>query len=269
MTELYHTIEDIRSEFEVDDSGKVWATARGTARLAGTSASNLLDNRRGLFLRLKEAVNENGEVIDKNFTECLKPFAGFDYWTIGKVPDSLVYAIVCYYAWESKATNETAKRVAMAMGSVGVRTWMHRELGWKDESDEGLIGKILSKQTENQERIIQRITAIESTIAARLSAEHHHPGIGNVVDSLATTHLLVPAGLKEPFTAREYVRIVHNHELTTSESMSLGRFAADSFTSFNLQKPDKYHGNKRVYYFKDLHAWNVVYQSWLESQATD
>ncbi len=121
---LVHLPEDIRSEFEVDSDGKVFAKSiRAVARLAGVSVS---------------ALNDSGRLLDKllttkNLPDCLKPFAGFDWKVTTKIPDLLIAGIVEYYAFYSSASNETARRVYRAMATVGIRAYFQQELGWKPQ----------------------------------------------------------------------------------------------------------------------------------------
>lgn len=259
MNSLYQLPSDIREEFTVEDDGKVWASARATARLAGINVSSLIDNRHGLLRKLKHAAPK--DVVTKVIGEHLEPFIGFDYWLSGKIPDVLVSALVAYYAYESKNANEHAKQVAGAMQAVGTRTWFKQVLGYtlKQPETNPEILKVLSD-------INQRLSGVENSLVARIVAENHHLGIANIVQNLATKNLLPPAGLSEPFTAREYALIVHGRDLCTSESISLGRFASDVFTAIDQKIPDKAPNNRRLYYHRDPVAWETIYATWLANR---
>lgn len=279
MTNLvYQLPQDIRDEFSIDENGQVWATAIATARLAGVNDSALNNKKYGLLFKLATATNQ--EAINL-LPECLKPFAGFDYWSSIKIPDTVVSAIVHYYAYESKqASNPQARRVAMAMAGVGFRAWARRELGWgsggselarrKDDFKKGLgddkfdiqslANAVAASVSADMRQITKRLIAIESVVGAK----NHYAGIAEIVNNLANkSHILPPPDLAEPFTAREYAMVVHGFDLNKSEITSLGRFASDAFAAINAGRPDQDKQNLRLYYHRDFAAWEVVFQSWL------
>lgn len=49
------------------------------------------------------------------------------------IPDT-AFAVICeYYAFEAgKRCTEQAKLVYRAFATIGIRTWIQRELGWSD-----------------------------------------------------------------------------------------------------------------------------------------
>lgn len=110
--------EDIRNEFQADSDGKVYAKSiRAIARLAGVDHKSVL--------ALLERVKNGGEVTT---SETLQTLTGVDFQVgnseIIRIPDIAVASIITYYAYESKAANDTAKRVALAFSSIGFRTYM-------------------------------------------------------------------------------------------------------------------------------------------------
>ncbi len=80
MSTIFHLPINIRSEFDVDDDGKTYASQSATSRLCGVSQS---------------AINQLLEklAISKPISKPLLPFAGIDYRAISKLPDLLVIAI--------------------------------------------------------------------------------------------------------------------------------------------------------------------------------
>lgn len=260
MSELYQLPADIRNEFTVDADGKIWASARATARLAGIDHTSLIKKPGGLLTRL---------LVGKTLPECLKPFLGFDYWAVGKIPDILVSAIVTYYAYEANVTNNQAKKVASAMQAVGFRVFFQTGLGLEKPTDQEALHKALKQVLENQviqsQYFNERISSVEEGIKARLAAEYHYSGVGEIInDLIAPVKLLPPSELTEPFTMKEYTQIVHNVALTKSESISLGRFTVDAYSAINLQKPEFNAGtNKFEYRHRDLIALKVIFQTWL------
>lgn len=265
MSELYQLPTDIRNEFTVDADGKVWASARATARLAGVSSSALCDSRHGLLTRLKKADNQ---VIAKNLASCLKPFAGFDFGVVAKIPDILVSAIVTYYAYEANVTNDQAKRVASTMQAVGFRVFFQTGLGLdKPISQDDIhqaLKQVIQNQLEQNRYFNQQIDSIKEGVKVRLDAEAYYPNVGEIVDDLMSpVKLLPPAELKEPFTLREYIDIVQCIKLSKSECISLGRFVVDGYSTLNARKPNKHqHNYNFVYYYRDITALKIMWQTW-------
>jgi hypothetical protein len=104
--------EDIRNEFVVDNDGKVFAKSINTvARLAGVT---------------KDTIVRGGDFHNKELAEKLTN-QGFTPATSAKgekMPDIVAALIITYYAYESKAANDTARKVALAFSSIGFRTYM-------------------------------------------------------------------------------------------------------------------------------------------------
>lgn len=155
---IHMLAEDIKSEFEVDEQGRVFAkSVRAIARLAHTTPSNLLhdrDRETGLFAKL---------LMGKGLSKPLEPFAGFDYRVVGKVPDLLVAAIIKHYAYYAKNTNEVAKDNDMAMSAIGVRTWFQQQLGWKPPvKDHSKRIKKYQKEGKDDAWIQERVEGIDT-----------------------------------------------------------------------------------------------------------
>jgi phage antirepressor YoqD-like protein len=121
--------DDFCAEFEVDNTGKVFAKSlAAVARLAGITPKSLFDikdgKEYGVFAKIKN-------VGRKQLPDSLKPISGFVYTPGEKIPDFIVSAIVKYYAWEAFAKNNTARSIDSAMSAVGHRTWLQHKLGYK------------------------------------------------------------------------------------------------------------------------------------------
>jgi hypothetical protein len=112
-------IQAFASELGIDSDGNTgYMGVLSIAALCGVSKQALLDTRPnsfGLFARIRSG---------KNLPECLKPFAGFDYWRSGKVPDSLVAAIVYYYAIESRNPSKKAKQVLQLLVGKSIKDFI-------------------------------------------------------------------------------------------------------------------------------------------------
>ena len=124
LDRIFNLGDDIKSEFYVDTDGRVFAKSiRAIARLAGVSpesVSNLLE-------KVSKAVSST------DLPKSLEPLRGMTFSVSSAIPDFAVACIVNYFAWESKAANDTAKITATAMSSVGVRAWFQQQLGYEDK----------------------------------------------------------------------------------------------------------------------------------------
>lgn len=120
MTEIFHLSTEIRSEFSIDESGLTYASQSAVARLSGVT---------------QQAINQLLARIlsGKGLSEPLKPFAGIDYTVSGKLQDKVVAAIIDHYAMYVRNTTEIAKKVSLCFHTIGIRTWIQAELGWKRE----------------------------------------------------------------------------------------------------------------------------------------
>lgn len=273
---IFSLSKDIRKELTIDGEGRVFATATATARLAGQHPKALLNSTTGLLWKLKQGT------LDSN---TLRAFSGFDYWQSNKVPDVLLSAIISYYAYEAPTAhnNTQAKKVIGSFAAIGVRTWIQQELGWAqsqvaavDKIRQELAPQMGAELVTRFEGVLKNLTNVvsfqsvkleqmETKFEQRLGIEGIHPGVMSIIqstlDSLSQKQL-PPAGLSEPFTAKEYVMAVHGRELDKGDAMSLGRFASNSFCTIDHQQVD-ISGSSRVYYLKDLAAWSAVYQAWV------
>lgn len=125
MSQLYSLPADIRNEFEIDSEGKVWATASGTARLAGITAQSLLRPVYGLLDKLRSASL-------KDIPESLQLFAGFDFKeNKGKnnsviIPYELAILILKYYYMRGKFTSNGLKLIDMPAPAEKIKKNYHK-----------------------------------------------------------------------------------------------------------------------------------------------
>lgn len=121
MSELSHIPSEFRNEFKIDGKGRVTASRRAIARLAGVENSSV--NRLLSKLASPDALNSS-----RNLT----PFIGQQFDPDAQIPDTLAAAIIAYYAHEAgRYCTEQAKDVAFAFQAIGFRAWVQQELGWK------------------------------------------------------------------------------------------------------------------------------------------
>ncbi len=125
MTEIFHLPKEIRQEFSIDESGLTYASQSAVARLCGVT---------------QQAINQLLVKIwlGKGLSEPLKPFAGMDYRESGQLQDKVVAAIINHYAMYARNTTEMAKKVSLCFNAIGLRTWLQKELGWKQQQQSTL-----------------------------------------------------------------------------------------------------------------------------------
>jgi hypothetical protein len=116
---IVHIPEEIRNEFRIDAGGKAFVSIRGAARLADVSHVALIK------------AFEGGNMSQTKLAEMLIA-SGFDpgnFTEVG-IPDIALSIILKYYAYKAKRTTEQAERFYDAMSAIGIRTWIHQQLGW-------------------------------------------------------------------------------------------------------------------------------------------
>jgi hypothetical protein len=117
---LAHIPVEYVKEFTIDKKGKVTASRRAVARLAGVDEKSI----RNILTKIKGA-----DFLGSRYLQSFagQPFEGADF-----IPDLLAAAIINYYAHEAgKRCTEEAKDVAFAFHVIGFRSWVHEQLGWK------------------------------------------------------------------------------------------------------------------------------------------
>lgn len=244
MTELYQLPTDICAEFLVKEDGRVVARSwSAVARLAGVSLQTIRD-------RLIPRINvESAKTLPKS----LQPLSGMDLsGSASEISEVVISCIINYYAWESKAANDQAKHVALALNAMGIRAYFQKALGWHEPKTVGM-----SEFNELKAMMAHLI----SEFAAFRTTATRYPGITNIVQN-NTNILILPTEFKEPFSIREWVSITQGRNLTSGECRSIGRMASSTMTTLKLESPLKY-GTAKVYRYSDMPALQTIWQSWL------
>lgn len=121
MNELSHIPSEFRKEFTIDSKGRVTASRRAIARLAGVENSSVS--------RLLSKLSGGDSQKDSRY---LASFTGQSFDPDAQIPDLLAAAIISYYAYEAgRYCTEQAKDVAFTFQAIGFRSWVQQELGWK------------------------------------------------------------------------------------------------------------------------------------------
>lgn len=127
MSQIELVVNQIRSEFRLDNEGKAFVSIRGAARLADISQGGLSDS-------LKSGVQQKPTKLATHLME-----RGFEYvqqndWSSLGIPDLALAAILFYYAYEAQERYRTkqAKLCCYAFESIGIRAWVRDSVGWKN-----------------------------------------------------------------------------------------------------------------------------------------
>jgi hypothetical protein len=126
MNELSHIPSEFGKEFSVDAKGKVTASRRAIARLAGVSDSSVRD----LLKKIEGGARFSGE-------KSLQNLAAKDVEGAGFLSEAVAVSIIEYYAFDAgKRCKEQARLVYRSFSAIGFRTWVQQELGWKSGKGE-------------------------------------------------------------------------------------------------------------------------------------
>lgn len=124
MSELSHIPSEFRKEFSIDSKGKVTASRRAIARLAGVEPRAVRDLLDKISL---PKVLSTGEI---DLPDSIQSLAGKDFGD-GELPEIVVTSIIEYYALDAgRHCKEQAKLVYRTFSAIGFRAWVQQELGW-------------------------------------------------------------------------------------------------------------------------------------------
>lgn len=117
-------IEEIKSEFRINDLGQCTVSLRGAARIVGVNQSTLTRQFKGddlEYSKMVEKLSGSG-------------FEGDALATFSKsgIPDIALALIIEYYAFEAgRYCTEQALNVYRLFAMMGIRAWIQSKLGWK------------------------------------------------------------------------------------------------------------------------------------------
>lgn len=221
-------------EFYVSpDGNETGMSVSGLARLCGVSEQSL--NQRLLALLSQETAPA------WKAPKCLERFQGkvFSAQLIGDnggYPAKIVTAEVCaavaeYYAFESKAANQTALYSYRKFAVTGIHNWIKEVTG---RAEEGNNGKVL----ELLQQLIGKVDRLETTVEKynniRKTTISIFPPLNEMLDTFAENRTL-PAGAVTLNTWLIDKGIV----LTKSAKHRLANIVADTIKSTTGQNPKK------------------------------
>lgn len=109
--------ENIAKEFSIDAEGKGFISRKGLAKLCGATRSSIQ--------QFTQRIQEGKQTLPKY----LEVFAGYDFQGGNlPIPDTIAAGIIKYYAYQGR---ETAQATDMALGAIGLRTFIQRSLNYQ------------------------------------------------------------------------------------------------------------------------------------------
>ena len=117
-------IEEIKSEFRINDMGQCTVSLRGAARIVGIKQQTLTAHFQGDSLKPSKMAEKLSGIGFKG--DSLAAFSK------SGIPDIALSTIIEYYAFEAgRYCTEQALRIYRMFAAIGVRAWIQSELGWK------------------------------------------------------------------------------------------------------------------------------------------
>jgi hypothetical protein len=117
-------IEEIKSEFRINDLGQCTVSLRGAARIVGIKQQTLTTHFQSDSLKPSKMAEKLSGLGFKG--DSLAAFSK------SGIPDIALSSIIEYYAFEAgRYCTEQALRIYRMFAAIGVRAWIQSELGWK------------------------------------------------------------------------------------------------------------------------------------------
>lgn len=159
MSELIALTEDLKKEIRIDSEGKGFVTIRGAARLLGLSSSTLISNF--------------GDRIDTS--KLAKTLAEHDFDVIAfptsGIPDTALSLLAYHYSVESKYSSEETKKLCSKIlwlsSSIGIRTWIQKELGYNPQPnnmDNEVLNQLLTMVTDIKRKQDEQQLILEASV---------------------------------------------------------------------------------------------------------
>lgn len=212
---IFETINSILPEISISQTGVVSFTRKSVSRLLGISHTNLMGDRQA-----------------KKLSEKLTAL-GFDRVRAGdNLPDTMVAAIIEYYAFDAQNISPVAVQLYRAFASVGIRQFIQDLKGW--ELPEPPKNK-LAKMKEAYEAFGQMIAIYEYA--------DNKPGLENMVSHA----LSEPSDLPELPGLLTVEDILNRKGLqyTAEQKAAIGMYAATAYRNLTGQKPQQIKKIKR------------------------
>jgi hypothetical protein len=220
-------------EFYVSPNGEeTGMSISGLAELCGVPHSTL---HQRLLYKLSQ------EKTTWKAPKCLERFQGRVYSKvlIGDNPgnparivvDDVCAAVIEYYAFDSKAANDTALYSFRKFASKGIRSWIKEVTGYAQEGDNGqvldLVQQVLTKVEKLQ-------TTVEEYNNIRKTTVNVFPNLDEMLNSL-TENKALPSG---EMTLNDWLES-KGIELSKSAKHRLANIVADTYKSTTGRRPPK------------------------------
>lgn len=152
--------DDIKSEFTVKPDGSTTITLSGAARLLGISHQGLTK----AFTCNQKRSGLAQDLINKGFQPATFGIQG--------IPDAAFGFIVTYYAYEAgRYCTDQAKAISKAFVGIGMREWIHHELGWQPPKAE-IMPKDDKALTENLSALVVSVQGLVTSAQSQQAMIH-------------------------------------------------------------------------------------------------
>lgn len=126
--------ENIAKDLTVNEHGQIFVSRRGAARLSGVRLNSI----QAILAKIEGDQQKLGETPEsftrqhikgdqQKLPKIFEPFIGQSFQG-GNLPDTLVSAIIKYFAYQGR---ETAQQTDMVLGAIGLRTIGQKILGFE------------------------------------------------------------------------------------------------------------------------------------------
>lgn len=222
------TVDEI--EFYVSFDGKYTGMSqRGLARLCGVEESTI----RRLISKLGTAqIN----------TKTLQNLTGKDSWVRTSspnqaevIPSKVCASVIAYYAFESKAANDTAKYSLAKFSVTGIDSWIKDITGYADKSEElALLDSI--KEVLKEVKELKQTTVKYENIRGKTTVVF--PNLDTMLDELALEENLILENNNGEMTATEWLA-TKGITLDKSKRHKFAGMLAETYKSMTKKEPKK------------------------------
>lgn len=190
---------------------------------------------------------------DKKVPEILKPILGKDFYlptdadkNAQVIPADICALVVEYYAFESKAKNETARFSFRKFASKGISSWIKEITGYQEgqipESKEilSILKEVLSEVSE-----LKQISKEYKNLRGRTVKTF--PALDKTLEELATEEECLPEENPQNYTLVEWIAETKKGVLLDNSSKHrLALLVSETYKSVTGSEPKKEHRQDKV-----------------------
>ena len=224
------TIDEI--EFYVDVTGEhSGISKRGLARLSGVHHSTIQNFLNQDTLATKSLPERLDVLKNKDFWKNLVADTG----SADIVPTEIAVKVIEYYAFESKAKNETALYSYRKFADTGMHTWIKKSAGCIEVNNMSELMKVLNQ-------VLDKVVSLEEETKAYKNIKGKtykiFPNLDIMLDSLAIEENLLPESYNSKLTATEWL-LTKGISLDKSKRHKFAGMLAESYKSMVGGTPEK------------------------------